>query len=428
MASAVGCGINSAKTGASYTEFGLHQVSQAGQYKWASNNIDTNYSCLESFANQYKAEMRTFWGGVGFKKFGVGIGNPGHNCTLFAAYMLSKNGYVPSSVALNQQWGNASEWGKNLPRILGVKAYDSKPAVGSIAWASGGHVAYVYKVIGNTVFTYSDNYSEITNYGWTSRDERPISYWSGFLHIKDIPTGPSAVPSGTSNGGVKISNPTSGLCVDVPLGLAWGEGFSEPARATQLYTCNGTAAQQWLYDPGSQSIRVYADPNVRCLDIAGGSETNGTKVQVWQCNNTNAQKWSLLGDGTIRSSKGYCLDAKDRGTISGTTLQIWQCSSGAGNQKWLTSLSSKPSFSGFSAVVVSGGGNIRNQPSTVGAVLKFASGGSSLTIICQTSGQTLYYGNTPLAIWDKTSEGGFIWDGLIKNTAVMTWDTRIPRC
>jgi len=145
---------------------------------------------------------------------------------------------------------------------------------------------------------------------------------------------PGPPPSGSANGGKAITNPVSGLCVDVPGGLAWGEGYNQTPPAVQIYTCNSTGAQQWLYDSGTQSLRVFAAPNTRCLDISGGNQVNGAKVQVWQCNGTTAQTWTLGNDGTIKSTQGFCLDAKDRGKTSGTPLQLWQCPNPGPNQKW----------------------------------------------------------------------------------------------
>ncbi|MFC8256828.1 RICIN domain-containing protein [Streptomyces sp. NPDC057291] len=73
----------------------------------------------------------------------------------------------------------------------------------------------------------------------------------------------------------------------------------------------------------------------KCVDVAGASAANGTAVQLYDCNGTTAQQWTVGTDGTIRAL-GKCLDAKDNGTANGTQLQLWDCS-GAANQKWSVS-------------------------------------------------------------------------------------------
>ncbi|MGW0859780.1 family 16 glycosylhydrolase [Streptomyces sp. NPDC002690] len=72
----------------------------------------------------------------------------------------------------------------------------------------------------------------------------------------------------------------------------------------------------------------------KCVDVAGAATTNGTAVQLYDCNGSAAQKWAVNSDGTIRAL-GKCLDAKDAGTADGTLLQLWDCN-GTAAQKWAT--------------------------------------------------------------------------------------------
>ncbi|MFF0290944.1 family 16 glycosylhydrolase [Streptomyces sp. NPDC005262] len=70
----------------------------------------------------------------------------------------------------------------------------------------------------------------------------------------------------------------------------------------------------------------------KCVDVAGASAANGTAVQLYDCNGTAAQKWTVGTDGTIRAL-GKCLDVKDNSTADGAQLQLWDCTGGA-NQRW----------------------------------------------------------------------------------------------
>ncbi len=73
-------------------------------------------------------------------------------------------------------------------------------------------------------------------------------------------------------------------------------------------------------------------PN-KCMDLSGGNTANGTKVQVWTCQNGNAnQNWTLYPDGSVRNF-GKCLDLNAYGTTNGTRVQLWDCT-GASNQVW----------------------------------------------------------------------------------------------
>jgi predicted chitinase len=71
----------------------------------------------------------------------------------------------------------------------------------------------------------------------------------------------------------------------------------------------------------------------KCVDVAAASNANGTPVQLYDCNGSGAQQWTVAGDGTLRAL-GKCLDVKDQGTANGSTLQLWDCA-GSANQKWV---------------------------------------------------------------------------------------------
>ncbi|MFF8647479.1 ricin-type beta-trefoil lectin domain protein [Streptomyces griseoluteus] len=116
----------------------------------------------------------------------------------------------------------------------------------------------------------------------------------------------------------------AGKCLDV----AGGSGTN--GTAVQLYDCNGSTAQQWT---------VAADGSVRalgkCLDVVSASTANGAKVQLYDCNGTGAQRWSYnaaTGD-VVNTAADKCLDVTDNSSANGARAQIWSCT-GAANQKW----------------------------------------------------------------------------------------------
>ncbi|MEU6383767.1 family 16 glycosylhydrolase [Streptomyces sp. SID2999] len=83
---------------------------------------------------------------------------------------------------------------------------------------------------------------------------------------------------------------------------------------------------------GGKAIRGLAG---KCADVAAANSANGTPVQLYDCNGSAAQQWTVGSDGTIRAL-GKCLDLKDNGTADGTPLQLWDCA-GSANQKWVVS-------------------------------------------------------------------------------------------
>lgn len=133
--------------------------------------------------------------------------------------------------------------------------------------------------------------------------------------------------SGTQAGGGDLSGAFVGLagkCLDV------AGGSSADGTAVQLYDCNGSAAQRWT---------VAADGTVRalgkCLDVASGGTGDGARTQLYGCNGTGAQVWSYnaaTGD-VVNVAADKCLDVTDNSSANGARAQIWTCT-GAANQKW----------------------------------------------------------------------------------------------
>ncbi|WP_432968318.1 ricin-type beta-trefoil lectin domain protein [Dactylosporangium sp. CA-233914] len=71
----------------------------------------------------------------------------------------------------------------------------------------------------------------------------------------------------------------------------------------------------------------------KCVDVAAASSANGTKIQLYTCNGTAAQQWTAGANGSL-VSLGKCLDATGPSSADGTALQIWSCT-GADNQRWV---------------------------------------------------------------------------------------------
>ncbi|MFD9222187.1 ricin-type beta-trefoil lectin domain protein [Streptomyces sp. NPDC060064] len=153
--------------------------------------------------------------------------------------------------------------------------------------------------------------------------------WGGQHATYSLPGKTSATFtwSGTQAGGSDATGSLTGLagkCLDV----AGGAGAD--GTAVQLWDCNGSAAQQWT---------VRADGTVQalgtCLDVTAGSTANGAKVQLYGCNGSGAQQWRYepsSGD-LVNVPADKCLDVSDNSSANGARAQIWACT-GAANQKW----------------------------------------------------------------------------------------------
>ena len=135
--------------------------------------------------------------------------------------------------------------------------------------------------------------------------------------------GGCALSSSVGPTGAIVSGVSSGLCVD----------DNQSARANgnkiQIWGCNGSGAQRWTVNPNN-TLTVLG----KCLDVNHSGTSNGTLVQLWDCNGTGAQQWQTGSNGSlVNPESGKCLDDPGSTTTQGTQLQIYTCN-GTNAQRW----------------------------------------------------------------------------------------------
>jgi hypothetical protein len=135
----------------------------------------------------------------------------------------------------------------------------------------------------------------------------------------------SSSGGGGGGGGTGTTGPITGyqgLCVDVR--AANSANFTP----VQVYTCNSTSAQQWTVVQAGSTLQALG----KCMDINGGGTADGTTVDLYTCNNTGAQVFIPQSNGSLYNPQSNkCLDDTGYGG-SGTQLQIWDCSGNAAQQ------------------------------------------------------------------------------------------------
>jgi len=136
------------------------------------------------------------------------------------------------------------------------------------------------------------------------------------------PSSPTAGPGSPTPPGPasRIVGAQSGRCIDVP-----NASQTNGTRVT-LYDCNGGTNQTWTLN-SSKQLTVYG---TRCLDAAGSG--NGAAVQIYSCHGQTNQQWNVNSNGTITGvQSGRCLDVW--GTGNGQQVQLYDCT-GQANQRF----------------------------------------------------------------------------------------------
>lgn len=135
---------------------------------------------------------------AGYSSFGYGPTNykkmwwrmySGHNCTNYVAYRMIKAG-MPST----RPWsgsGDARNWG----RVFASKT-NQTPMIGSVAWWSSNHVAYVQRIIdANTIIVSEDHYGG--DFDWRKITRTGGGWPTGFIHLVDEAVTVSTPPAVT---------------------------------------------------------------------------------------------------------------------------------------------------------------------------------------------------------------------------------------
>lgn len=150
-----------------------------------------------------------------------------------------------------------------------------------------------------------------------------------------------------SNGGIVLKNAENSKVLDISGAGNWN-GVN-----VQCYEPNGSVAQRFQFvstpvlSNGTYSL-VIASSRSMSLDVRDGSYWNGANVQLWQGNDSGAQKWDVRqnGDGTftfLNAKSGRALDVANASATQGANVQQWE-SNGSAAQRWIVEYADNGSF------------------------------------------------------------------------------------
>jgi hypothetical protein len=130
-----------------------------------------------------------------------------------------------------------------------------------------------------------------------------------------------------------------------------------------IHNCNteDVTVQDWT---ATYAIRGNTEPapitiyGNMCIDVTGGTNADGTLLQIWECTGGPNQQWVNTLDYTFQwSGTDKCIDLTNGALTDGKQLQIYTCTSGNSNQIWGSA--PDPDAGGPQIIL---GGNVTNQP------------------------------------------------------------------
>ncbi|GAA1999548.1 glycosyl hydrolase family protein [Catenulispora subtropica] len=143
-----------------------------------------------------------------------------------------------------------------------------------------------------------------------------------------IPAGSARILSfgnGSGPSSTTLVGGLSGKCLSV-------SGGSTQAGATaDIYTCNGSAGQNWTLQPGGEIVGV---PSGDCLGVVGGATAVYSGVDIEACDGSAGQLWNVTPAGTIVGvGSGLCLSVLGASTANYATADIYTCN-GSPSETW----------------------------------------------------------------------------------------------
>jgi alpha-D-xyloside xylohydrolase len=236
----------------------------------------------------------------------------------------------PQSVLQTERYG---EFTYTIPGLTAGSPYSVTLYFDEVYWTAAGQRTFDVAVNGATVLTAFDIFAAA---GGTSRavsrsfditasatGQVVIAFTKGGGPDNPKVCGIAVAPRGGTSTG-RLLGVQSSRCLDVP-----NASQSNGTKLT-IWDCNGGTNQQWT-QTATGAFQVYA---TKCLEFPSGTTAAGIQVQIWDCTGATNQQWRFNSDGTITSvATGLCLDVTGAGTANGTAVVVWTCNGGQ-NQRW----------------------------------------------------------------------------------------------
>ncbi|WP_230985074.1 pectate lyase [Microbispora oryzae] len=154
----------------------------------------------------------------------------------------------------------------------------------------------------------------------------------------------TAAAAAPAAGAYRLVNAASGLCLEVP-GGSTSDGVQLDQRG-----CASVADQTWNLTAQGGGFRLAAAHSGKCAGVKDASTSAGKAVQQESCTGAASQTWQLtLVSGStyqfVNANGGKCLNVKDSSTAVGALVQQNSCDSVTSKRWTLQSAGSGPSTS-----------------------------------------------------------------------------------
>lgn len=178
----------------------------------------------------------------------------------------------------------------------------------------------------------------------------PRGRWQGVRVVVVLATILGAVLTGAipaSAAGASLVSAASGRCLNVK------GGTDTQGTGLEIRDCADQPGQAFEFTAAGELRTMNG---TRCVDAYGNQTAPGTAVIIWSCTGQANQQWRQNSDGTITGvQSGLCLDVNGAGTANGTAVILWTCH-GQSNQRWGAGTPPPPPTGGAPCDIYASGG------------------------------------------------------------------------
>ena len=144
-----------------------------------------------------------------------------------------------------------------------------------------------------------------------------------------IPAGSAELLTfGSSSGGgtsTTFVGQLSGKCLSVT------GGSTVDGATADIYDCNGSPSENWTVESNGTIVGGLSG---ECLEVAGGSTANYAGVDIGTCDGAASQQWTVEANDTIVGAQsGKCLSVTGASTADRALADIYTCN-GSGSETW----------------------------------------------------------------------------------------------
>jgi chitinase len=129
----------------------------------------------------------------------------------------------------------------------------------------------------------------------------------------------------TGSGGTTIVGDNSGLCLSVS-----GASVS-PGATADIYTCNGSVSEYWTVNGNGT---ITGNNSGLCLSTSGNSSALKATADINTCDGDGYEQWTVESNGTIvNGDSGLCLSVTGASTTPKATADLYTCN-GSVSENW----------------------------------------------------------------------------------------------